>query len=260
MAGRRIAEDTPARARPLSSPLPIRMLRSAATGGTVRILIVEDDAETAAYIARGLEEAGHVVDRAADGQDGLFLATGGGHDVMVVDRMLPKLDGLSLVRAVRAAGIATPVIFLTARTGVGDRVQGLEAGGDDYLAKPFDTGELLARCKALVRRGQEHPAPVLRVGDLRVDTRSHEVHRGERLIELPALEYRMVEYLAFRPGALVTKTELLEHLYDYNWEKFSNVIEHYAWSIRSKLEARGEPRLLPTVRGAGYRLSEEPAP
>jgi two-component system response regulator PhoP len=174
--------------------------------------------------------------------------------------MLPGMDGLDLLQRLRESGSRVPVLILTALGTKEDIVQGLDYGCDDYLVKPYDTGELLARCKALVRRSQEHPAPVLQVGDLCVDTRTHAVMRGATAMELPALEYRLLEYLAFRPGAVVSKAELLEHLYDYNWEKFSNVVEHYIWSLRSKLEAKGEARLLHTVRGVGYCLSERPEP
>ena len=170
------------------------------------------------------------------------------------------MDGLEVLRRLRESGSKLPVLILTALGGSEEIVRGLNYGCDDYLVKPFDTGELLARCKALLRRSQEHPAPVLRVGDLRIDTRSHEVTMGGRSLDLPLLEYRLIEYLAYRPGAVVSKSELLEHLYDYNWEKFSNVIEHYVWSLRSKLEADGRGRLLHTVRGMGYRLAEDSVP
>ncbi len=188
------------------------------------------------------------------------LSSGEPYDLLLLDRMLPGMDGLDLLKRLRESGSRVPVLILTALGTKEDIVQGLDYGCDDYLVKPYDTGELLARCKALVRRSQEHPAPVLQVADLCVDTRTHAVMRGARAMELPAFEYRLLEYLAFRPGAVVSKAELLEHLYDYNWEKFSNVVEHYVWSLRSKLEAKGEARLLHTVRGVGYCLSERPEP
>jgi two-component system response regulator PhoP len=228
----------------------------------MRALIVEDESRIARNLKRALETLPtFAADVLGDGREAWErLESGEPHDLLLLDRMLPGMDGLELLKRLRESGNRIPVLILTALGAKEEIVRGLDYGCDDYLAKPYDTGELLARCKALVRRGQEHPAPVLRVGDLSVDTRTHAVHRGSRVMELPALEYRMLEYLAFRPGAVISKSELLEHLYDYNWEKFSNVIEHYAWSIRSKLEAQGEPRLLHTVRGVGYRLSQEPSP
>ena len=221
----------------------------------MRILLVEDDAETAAYVARGLEEAGHVVDRAADGQDGLFLATGGGHDVMVVDRMLPKLDGLSMVRAVRAAGIATPAIFLTARAGLGDRIEGLEAGGDDYLAKPFAFAELLARINALARRPPlQQEITVLRVGELEMDLIRRSVTRAGKRIELQPREFRLLEYLMKHAGQVVTRTMLLENVWDYHFDPQTNVIDVHISRLRAKIDKGFSDALLHTVRGAGYCL------
>jgi two-component system OmpR family response regulator len=219
----------------------------------LRILVVEDDAETAAYIVRGLEEAGHVVDRAADGQDGLFLATGGGHDVMVVDRMLPKLDGLSMVRAVRAAGIMTPAIFLTARAGVGDRVEGLEAGGDDYLAKPFAFAELLARINALARRPPlQQEVTLLRVGDLEMDLIRRSVTRGGKRIDLQPREFRLLEYLMRREGQVVTRTMLLEGVWDFHFDPKTSVVETHISRLRGKVDRGFDRELIHTIRGAGY--------
>lgn len=228
----------------------------------MRALIVEDESRIARNIQRALETLpSFAADVLGDGLEAWErLISGESYDLLLLDRMLPGMDGLDLLKRLRESGSRVPVLILTALGTKEDIVQGLDYGCDDYLVKPYDTGELLARCKALVRRSQEHPAPVLRVADLCVDTRTHAVTRAGRAVELPALEYRLLEYLAFRPGAAVSKSELLEHLYDYNWEKFSNVVEHYIWSLRSKLEAKGEARLLHTVRGAGYRLSERPEP
>lgn len=230
--------------------------------GPMRALIVEDESRIARNLKRALETLPtFAADVLGDGAEAWErLESGEPYDLLLLDLMLPGMVGLALLKRLRESGSRIPVLILTALGTKEEIVRGLDYGCDDYLVKPYDTGELLARCKALLRRGQEHPAPVLRVGDLTVDTRTHGVRRGDRAVNLPALEYRMLEYLAFRPGALVSKTELLEHLYDYNWEKFSNVVEHYAWSIRSKLEAGGEPRLLHTVRGAGYRLSGDSSP
>ena len=195
----------------------------------MRALIVEDEERLARNLKRTLETLPtFAADTLGDGREAWErLKSGEPYDLLLLDRMLPGMDGLALLQSLRESGNSIPVLILTALGGREEIIRGLDYGCDDYLVKPYDTGELLARCKALLRRGQEHPAPVLEVADLRLDTRTHTVTRGMRSIELPALEYRLLEYLAFRPGALVSKTELLEHLYDYNWEKFSNVIEHY---------------------------------
>jgi len=219
----------------------------------VKILIVEDDAETAAYIARGLREAGHVVDHAPDGQEGLFLATGGGYDVMVVDRMLPKLDGLSLVRALRAAGNATPAIFLTARAGLGDRIEGLDAGGDDYLTKPFAFAELMARINALARRPPlQQETTVLRVGELEMDLLKRTVQRGGKRLDLQPREFRLLEYLMRREGEVVTRTMLLEGVWDFHFDPKTSVVETHISRLRSKVDKGFDGDLIHTVRGAGY--------
>jgi two-component system OmpR family response regulator len=224
----------------------------------VKILVVEDDSETAAYVARGLREAGHVVDHAADGQEGLFLATtgAGDYDVMVVDRMLPKLDGLSLVRALRAAKVATPALFLTARGGVGDRVEGLEAGADDYLVKPFAFAELVARINALARRPPPREAvTVLRVGDLEMDLLKRTVTREGKRIELQPREFRLLEFLMRHAGQVVTRTMLLEGVWDFHFDPKTSVVETHISRLRAKVDkgfAGGE--LIQTVRGAGYAI------
>jgi len=224
-------------------------------GWRVRILVVEDDAETAAYIARGLREAGHVVDLAADGQDGLFHATGAAYDVLVVDRMLPKLDGLSLVRALRAAGIATPALFLTARAGVGDRVEGLDAGGDDYLAKPFAFAELAARLNALARRPPPREEPVvLRVADLEMDLIRRTVARAGQRIALQPREFRLLEYLMRREGQVVTRTMLLEGVWDFHFDPRTSVVETHISRLRAKVDRGFGRELIHTVRGAGYAI------
>ncbi len=204
----------------------------------MKILLVEDDAETAAYVARGLTEAGHLVDRAADGRDGLFLAGGGGYDVLVVDRMLPHLDGLGLVRALRAAGVRTPALFLTARAGVGDRVEGLEAGGDDYLVKPFAFAELLARLNALARRPplQEAEPTVLRVADLEMDLLKRTVTRDGKRIDLQPREFRLLEYLMRRAGQVVTRTMLLEGVWDFHFDPRTSVVETHISRLRGKVD------------------------
>jgi two-component system, OmpR family, response regulator len=221
----------------------------------VKILIVEDDAETADYLARGLTEAGHLVDRAADGREGLFLASAGTYDVLVVDRMLPQLDGLGLVRALRAAGVRSPALFLTARAGVGDRVEGLEAGGDDYLGKPFAFAELLARVNALGRRPPLQAEPtVLRVADLEMDLLRRGVTRAGRRIELQPREFRLLEYLMRRAGEVVTRTMLLEGVWDFHFDPKTSVVETHISRLRAKLDREGAPPLIHTMRGAGYCL------
>jgi two-component system response regulator PhoP len=221
----------------------------------MRVLIVEDEPRLAENIARTLREtAGYAVDVAADGQEGLFLAESNAYDAILLDLMLPKLDGMQVLQRIRESGQHTPVLVLTARDDKESVVALLNAGADDYLTKPFDLGELLARAKALIRRGKGQPSPVLNVGDLQVNTVDRTVQRAGRSITLTAMEYRVLEYLAHRPRAVVSKTELLEHLYDYNWEKFSNVIEVYISGLRRKLDAGSQQPLIRTLRGQGYVL------
>ncbi|MEP6644856.1 MAG: response regulator transcription factor [Acidobacteriaceae bacterium] len=223
----------------------------------MRILIVEDEPRLAENVARSLREgAGYAVDIANDGQEGLFLAESEVYDTILLDLLLPKIDGITLLNKIRQAGQRTPVLVLTARDDKESIVALLNAGADDYLTKPFDLGELMARTKALIRRGKGHPSPVLTIGDLNVNTVDHSVQRAGIAIVLTAMEYRVIEYLAHRPGAVVSKTELLEHLYDYNWEKFSNVIEVYISGLRRKLDGGSVNKLIHTVRGQGYILRD----
>ncbi|MGA9564998.1 MAG: response regulator transcription factor [Candidatus Korobacteraceae bacterium] len=221
----------------------------------MRVLIVEDERRMAENIARSLREsAGYAVDVALDGEDGLYMAQTNPYDLLVLDLMLPKIDGLTLLRRLRDSGADTPVLVLTARDEKESIISVLNAGADDYVAKPFDLGELLARAKALIRRGKGHGNAVLKVGDIEINTSDLTVRRGGELVVLTAMEYRVLEYLAHRPGAVVSKTELLEHLYDFNWERFSNVIEVYISGLRRKLEGGGEVKLIHTLRGQGYML------
>jgi DNA-binding response OmpR family regulator len=224
----------------------------------VRVLVVEDERRLAENVARALREsAGYAVDMAADGEQGLYLAESGDYDLIVLDLMLPKLSGQEMLTRYRKRGKETPVLILTARDEKESVVQLLNSGADDYLAKPFDLGEFLARAKALVRRGKGQRSPVISVGDLRLDTVARSVRRGHREIALAPMEYRVLEYLAHRPRAVVSKTELLEHLYDYNWEKFSNVIEVYISGLRRKLDDNHAVKLIHTMRGHGYVLRAE---
>jgi DNA-binding response OmpR family regulator len=224
----------------------------------VRVLIIEDERRLAENVARALREsAGYAVDTAGDGEQGLYLAESGDYDLIVLDLMLPKLNGQEVLTRHRKHGHATPVLVLTARDQKESVVQLLNSGADDYLAKPFDLGELLARAKALVRRGKGQRSPVISIGDLRLDTVERSVRRGHHEIALAPMEYRVLEYLAHRPRAVVSKTELLEHLYDYNWEKFSNVIEVYISGLRRKLDDNHAVKLIHTMRGHGYVLRPE---
>jgi DNA-binding response OmpR family regulator len=221
----------------------------------MRVLIIEDERRLAENIARSLREsAGYAVDVAFDGEEGLFMAGSSPYDLVLLDLMLPKLDGLSVLRRLRSGGSAVPVLVLTARDEKESVVALLNAGADDYVAKPFDLGELLARAKALIRRGKGQSAPVLKVGDIEINTTDRTVRRKGKLVTLTAMEYRVLEYLAHRPGAIVPQTELLEHLYDFNWERFSNVIEVYISGLRRKLDDSGSSKLIRTLRGQGYML------
>ena len=220
--------------------------------GPVKILLIEDDSQTAEYIAKGLREHGHVVDRADNGRDGLYLATGEAYDVMIVDRNLPKMDGLSLVKAARASGTRTPVLFLTTMGGVDDRVAGLEAGADDYLVKPFAFAELLARVSALARRPPMVTTTQLKVGDLEVDLLGRTVTRGGKRIELLAQEFKILEYLMRHAGEIVTRTMLLEKVWDFHFDPKTNIVETHISRLRSKIDRGFDKPLLHTVRGAGY--------
>lgn len=223
----------------------------------MRVLIVEDEIKLARNIARSLQEtAGYAVDLSADGEDGLYMAQTNPYDAIILDLMLPKLDGFSVLSRLRKTGSHTPVLVLTARDEKESVVRLLNTGADDYLTKPFDLGELIARVKALVRRGKGQPASVLRVGSVVVNTLDHQVTFRGKPVRLTAMEYRVLEYLAHRPGAIVSKTELLEHLYDFNWEKFSNVIEVYVSGLRRKLDDGSSHQLIQTIRNQGYILRE----
>ncbi|MFZ5537824.1 MAG: response regulator [Pseudomonadota bacterium] len=225
----------------------------------MHILIVEDDTATATYLRQGLEEAGHVVDLAHDGMAGLNLALDAHFDVLIVDRMLPGRDGLSLIRMLRAGGVKTPVMVLSALGQVDQRVEGLRAGGDDYLVKPFAFAELLARVEALGRRGigQVGQATVLRVQDLELDLERRRVTRGGRLIRLQPRELRLLEYLMRRAGKVVTRTMLLEQVWDLSFDPQTNVVDSQISRLRAKIDRDFDRPLLHTLRGVGYRLGDE---
>ena len=225
----------------------------------MKLLIVEDDREAAAYVVKAFTEAGHVADHAPDGAEGYALASGSTYDVLVVDRMLPKLDGLSLIGRLRAEGLKTPVLILSALGQVDDRVQGLRAGGDDYLTKPYAFAELLARVEALSRRGGAAATEtVYRIGDLELDRLSHTVTRGGQDIPLQPREFRLLEYLMRNAGQVVTRTMLLENVWDYHFDPQTNVIDVHVSRLRSKIDKGFDRQLLHTVRGVGYRLGSEP--
>ncbi|WP_159983173.1 MULTISPECIES: response regulator transcription factor [unclassified Novosphingobium] len=221
-----------------------------------KLLVIEDDDDTASFIAKGMGEEGFTVDRADNGRDGLFLATDGAYDAIVLDRMLPKMDGMAVLAALRAAGIETPVIILSALGTPDDRVTGLTAGSDDYLTKPFAFAELLARVRLLLRK-RGAGAPVVTsfsCDDLEMDLLSRKVRRGSRPIELQPREFRLLEYLLRHAEQVVTRTMLLEGVWDYHFDPGTNVIDVHVSRLRRKLDDGSDRPLLHTVRGAGYRL------
>ena len=221
----------------------------------MRVLLVEDETRLAENIAAALREGpGLAVDCAEDGETGLDLAGNLCYDLIILDLMLPKLDGLSLLKVLRKRGDRTSVLILTAKSGHSSIVELLNAGADDYLSKPFDLGELIARAKAVIRRGKGSADPTLKISDLEVNTVEQTVKRCNQLIELSPTEYRVLEYLMHRPRVVVSKRELLEHLYDYNWEHHSNVIEAHVSNLRKKLDGASRQPSIETLRGRGYRL------
>jgi two-component system OmpR family response regulator len=225
------------------------------TDSAMRVLVIEDDKEAAGYLVKGLRESGYTVDHAADGRDGMFLATTEPYDVMIVDRMLPGPDGLSIVEAVRKESITTPVLFLSALGEVDDRVAGLKAGGDDYLAKPFSFSELLARVEALLRRsGSSQENTYLKVGDLEMDLLARKVIRQGKRVYLHPREFRLLEYLMRHAGQVVTRTMLLENVWEYHFDPQTNVIDVHISRLRQKIDKPFDTPILQTVRGAGYKL------
>jgi len=219
----------------------------------MRILVVEDDAKIASFVVNGLKQNGFAVDRCANGEDAHIHATTTAYDAAIVDIMLPKLDGLSLVQQLRKDGVHTPVIILSAKASVDDRVKGLQAGGDDYLTKPFAFSELLARVQALIRRSTNATEPTrLAVGDLTLDLLSREVRRGGEKIELQAREFSLLEYLMRHAGRVVTKTMIMEHIWDYSFDPQTNVVDVLVCRLRNKIDR--EKTMLHTIRGVGYVL------
>jgi two-component system OmpR family response regulator len=223
----------------------------------MRLLIIEDDRDAADYLVKAFREVGHVADHSSDGEDGLAMALGEQYDVLIIDRMLPKLDGLSVIGTLRSKGVETPVLILSALGQVDDRVKGLRAGGDDYLPKPYSFAELLARVEVLARRrsgrGEE---TTYRVGDLELDRLSHRVTRGDSEIVLQPREFRLLEYLMKHAGQVVTRTMLLENVWDYHFDPQTNVIDVHMSRLRSKIDKGFARTLLHTVRGAGYVIRD----
>lgn len=224
----------------------------------MRLLIVEDDAEAAAYLVKAFREAGHVADHAPDGLDGYAMAQGGGYDVLVVDRMLPRMDGLSVIRSLREQGETVPALILSALAQVDDRVKGLRAGGDDYLPKPYAFSELLARVEVLSRRrGAPASEPTsYRTGDLLLDRLAHRVTRAGEEIVLQPREFRLLEYLMKHAGQVVTRTMLLENVWDYHFDPQTNVIDVHVSRLRSKVDKGFEHPMIHTIRGAGYMVRD----
>lgn len=223
----------------------------------MKILVIEDDKETAEYISRGFKERGHVADIAKDGHEGLFLARDGNYDVIVLDRMLPHLDGLSLLKLLRTSEVTTPVIFLTALGSLEDRVNGLESGSDDYLVKPFAFSELYARVNSLARRpplNKEAVETKLKCGDLEIDLLERSVHRKNQSIDLQPTEFRLLEYLMRNAGRIVTKTMLLESVWDFHFDPKTNVVETHISRLRAKIDRGFPEEIIKTIRGSGYKI------
>ncbi|UVC10369.1 response regulator transcription factor [Rhizobium sp. TH2] len=224
----------------------------------MKILIIEDDLDAASYLVKAFREAGHTTEHASDGESGLFMASENGYDVVVVDRMLPRRDGLSVISELRKRGVNTPVLILSALGQVDDRVTGLRAGGDDYLPKPYSFTELLARVEVLGRRrGSPEQDMVYKVGDLELDRLAHDVRRAGKEIVLQPREYRLLEYLMKNAGQVVTRTMLLENVWDYHFDPQTNVIDVHVSRLRSKIEKDFDRPLLRTVRGAGYMIKDD---
>jgi heavy metal response regulator len=224
----------------------------------MRILVVEDEEKVASFIRKGLEEEHYAVDVALDGEEGLSMAQLNPYDLLILDLMLPRLDGYRLLQRLRSEGVDTSVLILTARDGLGDKVRGLDLGADDYLTKPFAFAELLARVRALLRRGKPQRSPLLKVADLMIDPATRRVTRGGTPIELTAKEYALLEYLMRHSGQVLTRTMISEHVWDQTFDSYTNVIDVYVNYLRKKVDQGFEPKLIHTVRGVGYSLREEP--
>ncbi len=228
------------------------------TGVNMRILVVEDDKKIASFISKGLKEAGFAVDVANDGVDGLHLGLTEPYDAAVIDIMLPGLDGISLIERLRTKRITTPVIILSAKRSVDDRVKGLQSGGDDYMTKPFSFSELLARIHALIRRSTRESEPsTLRAGSLTIDLLARQAKRGDEDINLPSREFALLEYLIRNKGRIVSKTSILEHVYDYSFDPQTNVVDVLVCRLRNKVDKDFDRKMIHTVRGMGYVLKDQ---
>jgi heavy metal response regulator len=225
----------------------------------MRLLLVEDEKNLAEIIKQGLTEEGYAVDMAHDGEEGLYMAENYPIDVIVLDVMLPKMDGFKVLSTLRKKGLDTPVLMLTARDAVSDKIAGLDKGADDYLTKPFEFGELVARVRALIRRKSEVKESTIRIADLEIDTKSHEVRRGGKEIKLSSREYMLLEYLAYNKDTVLSRTDITEHIYSEEFEMDSNVVDVYINYLRNKIDRGFDKKLIHTVRGAGYMLKEEGA-
>lgn len=223
----------------------------------MRILLIEDEKDLAAIIRQGLEEENYVVDVAHDGEEGLYMAENFSADVVILDIMLPVMDGLTVLTKMRHKGINTPVIMLTARDSLVDKIKGLDIGADDYLTKPFVFGELLARIRSLIRRKVDVKQAAIRIDNLEINTANHEVKRGEKVITLSAREYALLEYLAYRKDNVVSRTDIIEHIYHEDSDMDSNVVDVYINYLRNKIDKGAGKKLIHTVRGAGYMLKSE---
>ncbi len=223
----------------------------------MRLLVVEDEKKVARFVKKGLEEEGYAVDVAPDGEEGLAMALDGVHDLLILDIHLPRMDGLGILQELRKKKVATPVLLLTVRAAIEDKVLGLDAGADDYLTKPFAFQELLARVRALLRRRAEAEAPVLQVADLTLDPARRLASRGGEKIDLTSKEFALLAYFMRNPGRVLTRTMISEHVWDYDFDTMTNVIDVYVNYLRKKIDAGREPKLIHTVRGAGYVLKAE---
>lgn len=223
----------------------------------MRLLVVEDERKVSSFIRRGLEEEGYAVDTALDGKSGLDMALDAVHDLIILDVQLPGLDGILVLQSLRGAGVSTPVLLLTVRAAIEDKVLGLDAGADDYLTKPFAFQELVARVRALLRRGTEGNRPTLQVLDLTLDPATRKVTRGGRQIELTPREFALLDYFMRNPGRVLTRTMIAEHVWDYDFDSMTNIIDVYVNYLRKKIDSGEESKLIHTVRGAGYVLKGE---
>ncbi|HEY7745584.1 MAG TPA: response regulator transcription factor [Desulfuromonadales bacterium] len=223
----------------------------------MRILVVEDEKKVASFIKRGLEEESFSVDMAYDGEEGLYMAESNPYDLILMDLMLPKMDGLSVIKELRSRGNKAPVLCLTAKDTVEDIVSGLDSGSDDYLTKPFAFAELVARVRALLRRGTQDRGAEIRFADLRLDPVAHKVWRSNKEIELTAKEYALLEYFMRNPNQILTRTMIAEHVWDYTFDSFTNIIDVYVNYLRKKVDRDYDKKLIHTVRGIGYVMKEE---